>query len=39
MKEDFPVPFRPDQPHLLALTHDERGVGEQGAVTDFDGEG
>ena len=39
MKEDLPVPLRPDQPHLLAGADHEGGVGEQGAVTDLDGEG
>ena len=38
MKDDFPVPLRPDQAHLLARAHHEGGVRQQGAVADFDGE-
>ena len=32
-------PVAPDQAHLLARPHHEGGVGQQGAVTDLDGEG
>ena len=35
----LPGPVAPDQAHLLAGADHEGGVGEQGAVADFDGEG